>query len=103
MGPVGLPEDPEYKDEFGLAEGLEVSGYVDPRSGEDKAYINVGTLREELLKLPREICSEACIDFLEHLLVIDPAQRPTAKMALKHPFVTSGSLAAIMVSVCCEF
>ena len=89
VGPIDTPENPDYKDEFELAEGLEVSGYIDPRSGEPKAYMNMGTLREELMKLPREICSETCIDFILHLLVIDPGKRPTAEMALTHPFVNS--------------
>ncbi|PTU21165.1 hypothetical protein P175DRAFT_0516733 [Aspergillus ochraceoroseus IBT 24754] len=89
IGPIDLPENPEYQDEFELAAALEASGYMDPNTGEPKPYINVGSLREELQKLPRDICSESCIDFIEHLLVIDPAKRPTAKVALQHPFLQS--------------
>ncbi|KAI1948000.1 hypothetical protein LOZ12_002099 [Ophidiomyces ophidiicola] len=92
------PENPDFKDEFALAEALEGGGYLHPETGEAKPYISVGTLREELLKLPREICSEACIDFIEHLLVIDPAQRPTAEMALKHPFAVVSHTASLQIN-----
>ena len=30
---------------------------------------------------------EACIDFLQHLLTIDPEKRPTAETALQHPWL----------------
>lgn len=92
VGHIDVPDNPDFKDEFNIAKALEISGYMDPKTGEPKAYINVGTLREELMKIPREICSETCIDFLEHLLVIDPSKRPTAEMALQHPFVCSASI-----------
>lgn len=89
VGPIDPPENPEHRDEFELAAGLESGAYSDPETGDSKPFIAVGTLREELMSLPREACSEACIDFIEHLMVIDPAKRPTAEMALKHPFVSS--------------
>ncbi|KAK2735225.1 hypothetical protein FQN55_002225 [Onygenales sp. PD_40] len=89
IGHIDPPENPDFKDEFELAKALELGGYLDPKTGEPKEYLNLGSLREELSKLPREICSETCIDFIEHLLVIDPEKRPTAEMALKHPFVSS--------------
>ena len=54
-----------------------------------KPDISVGTICEEVLKLPWEICSETCINHLERQLVIDPAKRPNTEMALKHPFVRS--------------
>lgn len=89
VGCIEPPENPDFKDDFDLAEVLEGGEYLDPKTGEPKPYINVGTLREELIKLSRELCSEICIDFLEHVLVIDPEKRPTAEIALKHPFVSS--------------
>lgn len=89
VGRIDPPENPDFKDDFDLAQALEGGGYLDPKTGEPKPYIIVGTLREELLKLPRELYSEACNDFLEHVLVIDPEKRPTAEMALRHPFVGS--------------
>ncbi|KAK2797320.1 hypothetical protein FQN51_008586, partial [Onygenales sp. PD_10] len=89
IGHIDPPENPDFKDEFELAKALEISGYLDLKTGEPKEYINLGSLREELSKLPREICSETCIDFIEHLLVLDPEKRPAAEMALEHPFVSS--------------
>ncbi|KAF3491895.1 uncharacterized protein GIQ15_01412 [Arthroderma uncinatum] len=89
VGHIETPENPDFKGEFEFAQAIEGGGYLDPKTGEAKPYISVGTLREELQKIPREICSDACIDFLEHVLVIDPAKRPTAEMALKHAFVAS--------------
>jgi hypothetical protein len=77
IGPIDIPENPECKDEFELAAALEVGGYMHPKTGEPTPYMSVGSLREELQKLPRDICSETCIDFIEHLLVIDPTKRPT--------------------------
>jgi serine/threonine protein kinase len=82
--------------EFEIAMALETGGYLHPKTGEPTPFIvtpfiNVGSLRGELQKLPREICSKTCIiiDFVEHLLVIDPTKRPTAEIALQHPFVSS--------------
>lgn len=84
-----IPNDPRYEDEFALAQELAVSHYEDPQTGESKPFIALGSLRHELQQLPRDVCSHACIDFLEYLLVIDPAKRPTAEEALQHPFITT--------------
>ncbi|KAK2836889.1 hypothetical protein FQN49_006622 [Arthroderma sp. PD_2] len=92
VGPINIPENPEYKEDFEMAVALEGSGYVHPKSGDTIPFITVGSVREELQKLPRELCSEECIDFIEHLLIIDPAKRPTAEDALRHPFVSSINL-----------
>ena len=92
VGPIDKPENLDYKDDFELAAGLEGSGYTHPKTGELTPYITVGTVREELQKLPKEVCSEECISFIEHLLIIDPAKRPTAEEALRHPFVSSTNL-----------
>jgi serine/threonine protein kinase len=87
IGPMDAPDDLQYKDEFILAQDLADSNYEDPETGQLKPYIGLGSLRDELEKLPRDVCSRGCIDFLEHLLVIDPTKRPTAREALQHPFV----------------
>jgi serine/threonine protein kinase len=42
------------------------------------------TVREELIQ--RHISLD-CIAFIEHLLVVDPKQRPSATEALAHPFL----------------
>ncbi|PGH36195.1 serine/threonine protein kinase [[Emmonsia] crescens] len=89
IGPVPMPENPDYKEDFELGAGLELGAYKHPKTGEQTPYITVGSLRQELQKLPSEICSEACIDFIEHLLVIDTFKRPSAEKALSHPFVSS--------------
>jgi serine/threonine protein kinase len=92
IGPVETPENLGYKEEFELAAGLVTGEYIHPTTGKQMPYITVGSLRHELRKLPREICSKTCIDFIEHLLVIDPFKRPTAEKALRHPFVSSVTL-----------
>lgn len=92
IGPVPIPMNPEYKEEFKLAAALEAGQYRHPKTGKPTAFITNGSLRQELEKLPREICSESCMDFIEHLLVIDPFERPTAEKALRHPFVSSVTL-----------
>ncbi|EFR00864.1 CMGC protein kinase [Nannizzia gypsea CBS 118893] len=92
LGPIDIPDNPAYKEDFEMGEALEQTGYTHPETGEDAPFITVGSLLDELQKLPREICSEECIDFIEHILVIDPAARPTAEEALKHPYVNSMSL-----------
>ena len=89
IGPIEVPEDPNYKDEFELAHDLEESEYQHPRTGQLTPYITLKSLRQELERLPRGVCSQECIDFLEHLLVIDPTRRPTAEEALQHPFIKS--------------
>jgi serine/threonine protein kinase len=84
---MDVPQDPQYKEEFELAQDLAESSYEDPETGQSKPCISLGSLRDELEQLPRDMCSHGCIDFLEYLLVIDPTKRPTAKEALQHPFV----------------
>ncbi|KAK2759911.1 hypothetical protein FQN54_002646 [Arachnomyces sp. PD_36] len=87
VGPLEIPEDPDYKENFQMGAALEGSGYIHPKTGDPTPYITVGSVREELQNLPREVCSETCIDFIEHLLIVDPAKRPTAEEALRHPFL----------------
>ena len=90
IGPVDLPpQSAKYFSEFKLAQQLESSTYNHPDTGKPTPFITVKTLRQELEFLPRSLCSNQCIDFLEHLLVVDQSKRPTAEEALKHPFVQS--------------
>src|SRR3954468_16461104 len=77
IGPVEVPDDPKFKNEFALAHDLAESYYEDPETEQCKPYIGLGSLRQELERLPRDVCSHRCIDFLEYLLVVDPANRPT--------------------------
>ncbi|KFY46931.1 hypothetical protein V495_02161 [Pseudogymnoascus sp. VKM F-4514 (FW-929)] len=64
-------------------------GEADPKTGEMRPYIVGGTLEEELEKLPRELCSRECIEFILYLLELDYKKRPTALEALQHPFIKS--------------
>jgi hypothetical protein len=90
VGPVDLPpENAKYFSEFSLAQHLESSNYEHLETGTPTPFITVKTLRQELEALPRELCSTQCIDFLEHLLVIDQSKRPTAEEGLKHHFIRS--------------
>lgn len=89
IGPIGLPEDLKYKDEFELAYDLAESMYQHPRTGQLTPFITLKSPRQELEQLPRDICSLECISFIEYLLVIDPTRRPTAEEALQHPFLKS--------------
>ncbi|KAF1844371.1 uncharacterized protein K460DRAFT_388213 [Cucurbitaria berberidis CBS 394.84] len=89
IGPMEIPDDPKYKDDFTLAHDLAASSYKDPKTGQWMPFIGLGSLREELEPLSRDVCSYACIGFVEYLLVVDPAKRPTAEEALQHPFIKS--------------
>lgn len=87
---VGSFEEPTVIDmipEWRLAHSLEKSEYEHPKTGLMEKYIKVKSLREELEQLPRELCSEECIDFIESLLILDHTKRPKASEALRHPFV----------------
>jgi hypothetical protein len=65
----------EYSDDFIVAEVL---------------------LQESMVKDP-ELCQQleqkevpsACIDFIEHLLIVDPAKHPTVDEALAHLYLQS--------------
>lgn len=84
VGPVGQPRNPEYNDDFALAEYFAGETFTHPETGVVQKYIKVGTIREELEKLPGPPVDSTCIDFIEHLLVIDHSKRPTASEALGH-------------------
>ena len=87
IGPIPAPVITTEADEFMLAQGLALSTFKHPETGEARPYIPVRSLQEELESLPRELCSLECIDFIKHLLIIDHNKRPNAVEALRHPFV----------------
>ncbi|KAF2842829.1 hypothetical protein M501DRAFT_1021313 [Patellaria atrata CBS 101060] len=91
IGLINFPEDVMDKDEFELAHDLEQSEFDNPLTGQREPFITLELLRQELEELPPDVCSVQCAGFIEYLLVIDPAQRPTAEEALQHPFITSVS------------
>jgi serine/threonine protein kinase len=74
-----------YKNEFELAEQL-ASMEIGPGLGK---LIKVGTLRQELQSLSDPSVSTQLLDFIDYLLVIDMAKRPTAADALQHPYLQS--------------
>ena len=90
IGPLDPPIDnPDYQDEFAVAEVLESTTFEHPDTKMETRYITVGTLRQELEKLPGPKVSPELIDFIGYLLVVDHTQRPTALEALQHPYLQS--------------
>ncbi|KAF3480041.1 uncharacterized protein GIQ15_05388 [Arthroderma uncinatum] len=73
LGPLKRDELRKHKEEFDLAETLAENGSFE-----------LGTLEEELAKidLPPD-----CIAFIRYLLDTDHTTRPTAKEALRHPWL----------------
>lgn len=67
-----------------VAEYLAKETFVRPGTKMEEKFIKVGTIREELERLPGNRIESECIGFIEHLLVIDYLKRPTAKEALEH-------------------
>jgi hypothetical protein len=44
IGPMDVPRDPQYKEEFELAQDLAESSYEDPETGQLKLFIGLGSL-----------------------------------------------------------
>ncbi|GIK02900.1 hypothetical protein Aspvir_006963 [Aspergillus viridinutans] len=90
VGPIGPPiSNRDYEEEFFIAEHLESSTFKHPDTGLETPFIKVGSLREELEKLPGPKISPELLDFIEFLLVVDHTKRPTASEALQHPYLQS--------------
>ncbi|KAK0103328.1 hypothetical protein ONS95_005357 [Cadophora gregata] len=86
VGPLGPSIDYQpYKDEFELAEQL-VAMEMGPKLGK---LIKVGTLRQELQSLSGPSVSTQLLDFIDYLLVVDMARRPTSRITLEHPYLLS--------------
>lgn len=100
--PLGMTKDAIQFDEdiimtkLARAVGdLKVSG--DPDSPKRNGVLATGVgnrldapgLRRALGHMVYLSKSDECIDFVHSLLVPDPAKRPTAEMALNHPYITS--------------
>lgn len=84
VGPLGPCIDHQpYNDEFELAEIL---ASMELGSGIGK-LIKVGTLHQELQLLSDPPVLTELLDFIDHLLVIDMAQRPTALDTLQHVYL----------------
>ncbi|OBT78882.1 hypothetical protein VF21_02796 [Pseudogymnoascus sp. 05NY08] len=88
-GRFDMTEEMDRYEEWRLATGLEAMDFKHPKTGEMRPYIVGGTLEEELERLPRELCSRECIEFILYLLELDDKKRPIALEALQHPFIKS--------------
>lgn len=90
VGPIGDPDPSKLDivDEFALAEYFEKGTFVRPETGLEERYIKVGTIGQELEKAEGPIERE-CIEFIESLLVVDPLRRPSAREALRHPWLNN--------------
>ncbi|KAJ9226789.1 hypothetical protein DTO027B5_1875 [Paecilomyces variotii] len=90
VGPFGPPvNNPDYEEEFFIAEYLESTTFSHPDTGAETPFIKVGSLRQELERLPGPVVSPELLDFIEYLLVVDHTKRPTASEALQHPYLRS--------------
>ncbi len=92
VGPIGSPDPSktDIVDEFAAGEFLERETFVHPETGLKEKFIKVGSIRQELEKVEGPI-QRGCIDFIESLLVVDPIRRPSAREALKHPWLKFSS------------
>ena len=92
VDPIGTPDPSktDIDDEFALAEYFEKGTFVHLRSGLEESFINVGSIRKELMKVEGPI-ELGCIDFIESLLIVDSTRRPSAREALQHPWLKSSS------------
>ena len=88
-GPLDPPANPDYEDEFLVAEHLESTTYERPDTKLETQFIKVGTLRHELERLPGPKVSPELLDFIEYTVVVDHTRRPTALEALQHPYLES--------------
>lgn len=89
IGPLDPQTNPEFEEDFAVAEYLESNTFEHPETKSNVQFLNVGTLRQELEQLPGPKVSPDLVDFIEHLLVIDHTKRPTASEALQHPYLRS--------------
>lgn len=90
VGSISPPlNKPEYEEEFLVAQYLESITFEHPDTKLETQFIKVGTLRQELEKLPGPKVSPELLDFIQYLLVVDHTERPTALEALEHPYLRS--------------
>ena len=82
-------DDPVFEDDFAVAEHLESTTFVHPDTNLETHFLTVGSLRDELKKLPGPEVPSELIDFIQYLLVLDHTKRPTAEAALRHPYLRS--------------
>ncbi|KAF7510529.1 hypothetical protein GJ744_006375 [Endocarpon pusillum] len=93
VGPIGPPVNLDYQLEFKMAKFLEMTSVELEGAESPRHYITVGTLRQELEKIPDPKVDPELLDFIEFLLVLDHTKRPTAVEALQHPYLCLDSVA----------
>jgi len=90
IGPLGPPvQIPDYESEFSTADHLSTGTHIDPEIDGPVPYMDVGSLRQELESLPGPKVDAGLLDFIDFLLIVDYAKRPTAAEALEHPYLRS--------------
>ena len=77
----------DYVEEFSTASFLEQNTFTIPGATIERSFITLGTVRQELEKLPGPKMEQGMIEFIESLLVIDHTRRPSASQALQHPYL----------------
>ena len=88
-GALEDPIKPEYGEECATADFLERVTFIHPATGVEEKSIKLEQSPgvKELEAVPGQKIDVSCIDFIESLLVVDHAKRPTAREALKHPWL----------------
>lgn len=89
VGPLDPQINPDFEEDFLVAEYLESNTFIHPDTKLETRFLNVGTLRQELEQIPGPKVSPDLVDFIEYLLVIDHTKRPTALEAMQHPYLQS--------------
>lgn len=73
-----------------MASYLESSTFVRKETGEKERFIKTGRIEDELRKLRGsngQMLEAGCVEFVKSLLVLDHTKRPTAREALRHPWI----------------
>lgn len=83
---------PDLVADFDLARKFAIAYYEDPDTKKLARVLTIGTLREELARVPGPRISPDLIDFIHYLLVIDHTKRPTAAEALQHPYLLASEV-----------
>ncbi len=84
---------PDLVADFDLARKFAIAYYKDRDTKKLTRVLTIGTLREELARVPGPPISPDLIEFIHYLLVIDHTKRPTAIEALQHPYLRKPEVA----------
>ena len=81
------PEDSEIVAQFERA--MEMAYATVTVAGTQQPIMKIGTIEEELDKVPANLMEPGLKDFLVYLLTANPEERPTARQALEHAFFSA--------------